>query len=72
VDQVFIWDLVAAVHATNPALCPEIPLAVDVVTTPGREQGRTLVLEDQTPNAAACLEPDPEQIKALAASILGR
>lgn len=70
-EAVYIWDLVAAVQATNPALCPEVSLAVDVVTEPGSEQGRTVVTQ-AVPNAAICLDPDPGQVKALAASILGR
>ena len=70
-EGVYIWDLVAAVQATNPALCPETSLAVDIVTTPGSEQGQTLVV-DESPNLTACLNPDLAQIKALAASILGR
>jgi pyrimidine-specific ribonucleoside hydrolase len=67
---VYIWDLVAAVQTTNPALCPEVSRAVDIVTTPGSEQGRTVITKD-IPNTAICLDPDPEQVKALAASILG-
>ncbi len=67
---VYIWDLVAAVQATNPALCPEASLAVDIITTPGSEQGRTAVVQE-TPNVGVCLEPDAEQIKALAAYIIG-
>ncbi len=67
---VYVWDLVAAVNATDPALCPEVSLAVDVFVAPGPDQGRTVVT-DQSPNATVCLDPDPEQIKALAAAILG-
>jgi pyrimidine-specific ribonucleoside hydrolase len=69
--SVYIWDLVAAVQATNPASCPEVSLAVSIVTTPGPEQGRTIVTKD-VPNAAICLDPDPKQVKALAASMLVR
>lgn len=68
---VYIWDLVAAVTTTDPALCPEVSLAVDILVAPGPEQGRTAVT-DQSPNTAVCLHPDAEQIKALAAAILGR
>ena len=70
-ESVFIWDLVAAVQATNPALCPEVSQAVNVVTTPGSQQGRTLITKGD-PNVAICLEPDAGQVKALAASILQR
>jgi len=71
VKGVFIWDLVTAVNATDPALCPEVSLAVDILVAPGPDQGRT-VITDQAPNTKVCLDPDPEQIKALAAAILGR
>jgi inosine-uridine nucleoside N-ribohydrolase len=67
---VYVWDLVAAANAANPALCPETPLSVDIIVAPGPEQGRT-VTADQPPNAAVCLDPDIVQIKALAAYILG-
>jgi purine nucleosidase/pyrimidine-specific ribonucleoside hydrolase len=68
---VYIWDLVTAVNATNPAICPETRLAVDINTAPGPEQGQTVVT-DKSPNASVCLNPDSEQVKLLAASILGR
>jgi inosine-uridine nucleoside N-ribohydrolase len=71
VQRVYIWDLVAAVNATDPALCPEVPLAVDIVVAPGLEQGQTVVT-DQLPNVTVCLDPDPEGIKALTAAVLGR
>jgi purine nucleosidase/pyrimidine-specific ribonucleoside hydrolase len=67
----YIWDLVTAVNATDPALCPEVSLAVDILVAPGPDQGRT-VITDQTPNVSVCLDPDTEQIKALALAILGR
>ena len=70
-EGVYIWDLVAAVQATNPAVCPETSLAVDIVTTPGSEQGQILVV-DESPNISACLDPDKAQVKALAGSTLGR
>jgi inosine-uridine nucleoside N-ribohydrolase len=66
---VYIWDLVAAVQASNPSICPEVPLAINIVTDPGLEQGRTVITQD-TPNVSVCLNPDKEQVKALAASIL--
>jgi purine nucleosidase/pyrimidine-specific ribonucleoside hydrolase len=70
-EGVYVWDLVAAVQATNPSICPEISLAVDIITTPGPEQGRTAVIQGD-PNVAVCLNPDSGQFKALAASIIGR
>ena len=67
---VYIWDLVAAINATNPALCPEVSLSVEILVAPGPEQGRTKI-SNQPVNTTVCLEPDKEQMKALAASILG-
>jgi purine nucleosidase/pyrimidine-specific ribonucleoside hydrolase len=69
-EGVYIWDLVAATQATNPVLCPEVPLGVKIVTEPGPEQGRTIAYQD-TPNVGVCLDPDSGQIKALAVSIIG-
>ena len=69
--EVYIWDLVAAVSTTDPALCPETPLSVEVVIAPGPEQGRTAVV-DGAPNVGACLAPDAAQIKARVAGVLGR
>ena len=69
-EGVYIWDLVAAVQATNPALCPEVSLALKITTTPGSEQGRT-VANQGTANVEVCLDPDSGQFKALAASIIG-
>jgi purine nucleosidase/pyrimidine-specific ribonucleoside hydrolase len=67
-EGVFVWDLLAAVQATNPQVCPEVPLAVEVITALGEEQGRTQVV-DGTPNIFACLAPDAGQVKALAVFI---
>lgn len=71
VESAYIWDLVAAVNATEPALCPEVPLSVDILTSPGPDQGQTVVT-DQPQNVTVCLNPDPEQMKALVATVLGR
>lgn len=68
---VYVWDLVTAVHATDPGLCPEVPLSLEVNVAPGPEQGRT-VIAGQLPNVMVCLKPDTEQIKALATGVLGR
>jgi pyrimidine-specific ribonucleoside hydrolase len=70
-DGVYVWDLVAAIGGTDPALCPEVALSVDVIVEPGPEQGRTVVT-DQPPNVAVCLDPEAEQIRARAAYVLGR
>jgi purine nucleosidase/pyrimidine-specific ribonucleoside hydrolase len=70
-EGVYVWDLVAAVNATEPELCVEVPLSVDVLVEPGPDQGRT-VITGHLQNANACLDPDPEQIQAFAAAVLGR
>ena len=67
-DGVFIWDLVAAVQASDPTACPETLMALEVVTTAGSELGRTKIVS-QAPNIAVCLEPIPGTVKALAASV---
>jgi pyrimidine-specific ribonucleoside hydrolase len=68
---VYIWDLSAAINASDPALCAQSALGVEVLTAPGPEQGRTAVME-RAPNVVACLEPDAEKFKALAAAVFGR
>ena len=71
VKQTFVWDLVAAVQASNPALCSEVPLALSVETAPGETQG-DLVKTGGSPNVSVCLSPDAAQVRALAKAILGR
>ncbi|MCL4562011.1 MAG: nucleoside hydrolase [Chloroflexi bacterium] len=68
---VYIWDLVAAINTADPALCPPVSLSVDILTNPGPDQGQT-VITDQSPNTIACLDPEADQMKALAADVLGR
>jgi inosine-uridine nucleoside N-ribohydrolase len=70
-EEVYIWDLVTAALATNPALCPETPLAVSILTAAGDQQGRTVVTDGE-PNTWVCFDPNAGQVKALAAQILGR
>jgi inosine-uridine nucleoside N-ribohydrolase len=67
----YVWDLVTAVQATNPSVCPEVPMSLDIVTQTGAEQGRTILTQGAT-NIMVCLTPDKAQVRALSASILGR
>jgi inosine-uridine nucleoside N-ribohydrolase len=67
-DGVYIWDLVAAVQATDLGTCTEAPMALDILTAPGPDQGRTLAV-DGTPNTSVCLEPDPARIKSVVLSV---
>lgn len=66
-DGVYIWDLVAAVQASNPNLCQEVNLGVDIQTAPGPEQGRMLIDETQN-DTTVCLNPDADQVKSITAS----
>lgn len=70
-EAAYIWDLVAAVAATDPGLCPEVKLALDITLDTGPEQGRTIVVGGPA-NAWVCLDPDSEQIRARVAGILGQ
>jgi purine nucleosidase/pyrimidine-specific ribonucleoside hydrolase len=67
---VYIWDLAAAVATADPRLCPQVAYSLDVATEPGPEQGRTFIA-DGAPTVTVCLEPDPAQVKARAAWLLG-
>jgi pyrimidine-specific ribonucleoside hydrolase len=71
IKQVYIWDLAAAIAATDARLCPEVALGLDIEMEAGPEQGRTYVREGPA-NADVCLQPDPDQIRARATSILGK
>ena len=57
--------------ATDPRLCPEVQLALDVNVDPGPDQGQT-ILTDETVNVWVCLEPDSGQIQARVEGILGK
>jgi pyrimidine-specific ribonucleoside hydrolase len=70
-ENLYIWDLVAAVSSTDPRLCSEVQLALEVVTSPGDEQGR-IVMGDGPANAWVCLDPDARQIKARVDAVFGR
>ncbi len=68
-ERAYIWDLAAATATTDARLCPEVPLALNIVVEAGSEQGRMVVM-DQPANTRVCLEPDAEQIKARAEGVL--
>jgi pyrimidine-specific ribonucleoside hydrolase len=69
-DQAYIWDLVAAVVMADSRLCPMVPLALDVNTTPGPEQGQILVGEGMA-NVEVCLQPDAAQVRQNVVGFLG-
>jgi purine nucleosidase/pyrimidine-specific ribonucleoside hydrolase len=66
-----IWDLVTAVTASDPSLCKETHLPLEIVLEKGPDEGQTRLTEG-TPNVYVCLEPDAEQIKARAAQVFGQ
>jgi inosine-uridine nucleoside N-ribohydrolase len=68
-DSAYIWDLVAATASTDPRLCPEVQLPLDVKIEPGPDQGQ-IILTNETANVWVCLEPNPEQIRARVEGIL--
>jgi pyrimidine-specific ribonucleoside hydrolase len=67
-DSVYIWDLVAAVQATDPSVCPEASLGIEIITTRGPNEGRTMKV-DGSPNVSVCLDPDPDMVKGLVLSV---
>ena len=60
---VYVWDLVAGVIATTPALCELQPSHVRVITKPGDQQGRTIIDRTATPNANVCILPDEDAMR---------
>jgi inosine-uridine nucleoside N-ribohydrolase len=61
-NSTHIWDLTTAVVMNDQRLCPEVPLAIDVVIASGSEQGHTIV-GNGVSNTQVCLNPDAAQIK---------
>ena len=68
-DSAYIWDLVAAVVATDPELCPEIQISLNINVDEGSDQGQT-ILTNESANTWVCLEPDAGQIRARVERIL--
>ncbi len=60
---IFVWDLVAAVNTTDPDLCRQKKVNVQVVTEPGDQQGRTVVDKSQPENTSACMKPKVKAVK---------
>lgn len=69
---VYLWDLLAAIHLTDPEVCQAEQRHIQILTEPGVEQGRTVVISDQAPNATVCLTPRTDQVKQRVAQILSR
>lgn len=69
---VYLWDLLTAVSLTNPEVCQSEQRHIQILTEPGAEQGRTVVLPNQTPNAMVCLSPREDLVKQRVVQILSR
>ena len=70
-DGVYLWDLLTAVNTTDPVLSQKEPHHIQVFTDPEEEQGRTVVVADQSPNITVCLAPRAELVKQRVELILG-
>jgi pyrimidine-specific ribonucleoside hydrolase len=68
-DSAYIWDLAAAATLTDPRLCQQQSLALDILVEAGPEQGRTVIV-DGAPNARVCFDPDVQQVKMRVEKIL--
>ncbi len=66
-NEMFIWDVMTAAVMLHPELCAFTPLALDVVTQPGKTFGQTVVVEGGTPNVNVCLQPDAVAIRQMLA-----
>jgi purine nucleosidase/pyrimidine-specific ribonucleoside hydrolase len=58
-----IWDLMTSAIMVQPDLCGFKPLHLQVVTSAGRTDGQTMVVNDGKPNVNACLEPNGDGIR---------
>jgi len=68
-EGAFLWDLLAAINTSDPDFCQGEEVHVQVLTDPGEEEGRTIVVEGKPPNATAFLNPQVEAIKIQAAQV---
>jgi purine nucleosidase/pyrimidine-specific ribonucleoside hydrolase len=59
----YLWDLLTAVHTTDPDLCETENVHVQIETELGDEEGRTVVIGDQPPNLIASLAPQKSAVK---------
>jgi inosine-uridine nucleoside N-ribohydrolase len=70
--SVLIWDLVAALNASDRGLCSWEDLHIDVEVDEGISEGQTVVAPGEAVNASACFDPDPTASKDLAKAVFGR
>lgn len=67
-----VWDAQTAVDLTDPGLTWTDAVHLEVITTPGDQQGRTLPSTVRPANASIALIPDPAAIRARLLAVLGR
>lgn len=69
--SVLVWDLVAALNASDRGLCRWQDLHLNIVVDEGTSEGQTVVGASGPANANACLDPDPTAYKNLARDVFG-
>jgi len=70
--SVLIWDLVAALNASDRDLCHWEDLYVDIAVDEGMSEGQTVVVANEGANASACVDPDTSAYHDLAKAVFGR
>lgn len=70
-SSVPVWDLVAALNVADRGLCRWEHVHVEVVETAGRNQGQTVVADNEPANIDACLSPDVDAYRASAETVFG-
>ena len=71
-EEVSVWDGVAAVDLCDSSLCTARQVRIDVLTEPGREEGRTVAKRDGQRTCRLCRRPKTERIKAYLGESLSR
>lgn len=56
--RILIWDLVAALNAAHPELCQWQDVHLTVAQPGAANEGQTVLVESEAPNAKVCLTPD--------------
>jgi purine nucleosidase/pyrimidine-specific ribonucleoside hydrolase len=69
--SVLVWDLVAAVNASDRSLCGWQAVHIEVAIEAGTTEGQTVVVASEAANASACLDPDARAYKDLAEAVFG-
>jgi purine nucleosidase/pyrimidine-specific ribonucleoside hydrolase len=69
---VYIWDLDTAAVVVDETLCPGQRLHVDVITTKGADEGRTVARSDVAANMIVCLRLNSVSVKNAVKAVLGQ